>query len=93
MKVAAPAAKGNLDFVSDRSRTRSSIGLSNFVLNLLRARKLYLPPNRRVHASIVSTARTMPFSPHSILQEIVRLFDSVATKISEKVGGSEYDNL
>ena len=38
-------------------------------------------------------ARTMPFSPHSILQVIVRFFGCVATKISENLGGSEYDNL
>jgi len=46
-----------------------------------------------MHASKVSTARTMPFSPHSILQEIVRLFGSAANEILENLGGSEYDYL
>ena len=35
----------------------------------------------------------MPFSPHSILQEIVRLFGSAANEILENLGGSEYDYL
>jgi hypothetical protein len=43
--------------------------------------------------SETDTANAMPFSPHSILQVIVRLFVPVLTKISENLGGSEYDIL
>ena len=39
------------------------------------------------------TARTMPFLPHSILQEIVRFIGSVTNEILENLGGSEYDYL
>ena len=46
-----------------------------------------------MHASKVNTAKTMPFSPHSILRVIARIIGLSATKISEKIGGSEYDNL
>jgi hypothetical protein len=38
-----------------------------------------------------NVAKTMPFSPHSILRVIVQLFGFEVTKISENLGGSEYD--
>jgi hypothetical protein len=38
-------------------------------------------------------AKTMPFSPHSILQVNVRLFGPEVNEILENLGGSEYDNL
>ena len=43
--------------------------------------------------SDIGIANSMPFSPHSILQVNVRLFAPGVTKFSEKIGGSEYDNL
>jgi hypothetical protein len=46
-----------------------------------------------MHASNVNTARTMPFSPHSILQEIVRFIGFIANGFLENLGGSEYDYL